>query len=241
MKQKKRRPLPARRDPRQFGLALPGLPGTVTVTSLRLKGDLSYEDWERSCRLVGRVGRGVQWWVADLVMYGEAHFSDKWSQGVEAIGYDPRTLTNIAWVAERIAPGRRRASLSFAHHQQVAGLDDQRKQDAWLDRAERKGWTRAELRAAMKEAGDVKGRGGPEEGTAEGADERWQRIRKALDIVRATRQRLELEQRKHSWDPEAIDDLLNELEAVLYREGEEAQAAGGPKRKLDSQNRNVGK
>jgi len=223
MKKKKprHRSLPARRDPRQLGLALPGLPGTVTVTSLRLKGDLSYEEWERSCRLVGRVGRGVQWWVADLVMYGEKHFPKKESQGVEAIGYDPRTLTNIAWVAERIAPSRRRAGLSFAHHQQVAGLDDQKKQDAWLDKAEKKGWTRAELRDAMREAGDITGRGGPAEGTPEGADERWQRIRKALDIVRATRQRLELEQRKHPWEPKQVDDLLNELEAVLYREGEE--------------------
>ena len=222
---KKRRQLPTRRDPRQLGLALPGLPGTVTVTSLRLKGDLSYEEWERSCRLVGRVGRGVQWWVADLVMYGEAHFGERMAQGVESMGYDPKTLTNIAWVAERITPGRRRAALSFSHHQVVAALDDTKKQDRWLDKAEAHGWTRAELRTAMKEAGDLPGRGGPSEGTAESADERWQRIRKALDVIRATRERVEREAR--AWEPKEVDDLLNDLELVLYREGDEPQPAVG--------------
>ena len=58
----------------------------------------------------------------------------------------------------------------------------------------------------MKEAGDVQGRGEP-------VDEPGQRIQKALEIIHATRQRLELE--AQSWEAPEAHTLLNELEAVL--------------------------
>jgi hypothetical protein len=216
-KTKKRRSLPARRDPRQLGLALPGLPGTVTVTSLTLKGDLSYEEWERSCKLVGRVGRGVQWWVADLVMYGEKKFGERMAQGVEAMGYDARTLTNIAWVAERIEPARRRAELSFGHHQVVAALDAKPDQDTWLEKAIKKGWTRAELRQAMKEAGVITGRGGPTEAQPD-SSEAWARIRKALDVVKGAKVKIAAVPDDGMLPKSDVTALLDELEGMLYVE-----------------------
>jgi hypothetical protein len=231
-KLKKKRPRPARRDPRQLGLALPGLPGTVTVTALTLKGDLSYEEWERSCKLIGRVGRGVQWWVADLVMFGETKFGEKAYQGIEAMGYDPKTLSNVAWVAERIEPARRRAELSFGHHQVVAALDAKPDQDAWLEKAIKKGWTRAELRQAMKDAGAITGRGGPAEAQPD-SSEAWTRIRKALDVVKGAKAKIaDLPDNlsNASWLPKSeVTALLDELEGILFIEPAEPPAE--PKKK----------
>lgn len=227
--------LPARRDPRQLGLALPGLPGTVTVTSLTLKGDLSYEEWESSCKLIGRVGRGVQWWVADLVMYGEKKFGERMAQGVEAMGYDPKTLSNVAWVSERIEPSRRRKECSFGHHQAVAALDDKKTQDLWLAKAIAMGWTRAELRAALKEARLITGRGGSGEPTAD-QGEAWERIRKALDVVKGAKVKIATVPEDGMLPKSDVAALLDELEGMLFIE---PAAPAEPMKKLRRKRKGV--
>ena len=214
-KPKKKRALPARRDPRQLGLALPGL--EVTPTALKMKPGLSFAIWEQKCRLVGQIGRGAQWWIADLIVYGEAQFGEKAYQGVEAMGYDPKTLTNIAWVAERIEPPRRRGELSFGHHQVVAALDLSKDQDAWLDKAIKKGWTRAELRQAMKDAGVITGRGGPAEAQPD-AGEAWTRIRRALDVVKGAKVKIAAVPDDGVLPKSEVTSLLDELEGMLFIE-----------------------
>jgi hypothetical protein len=45
---------------------------------------------------------------------------------------------NMAYVAGRFAPERRRAELSFSHHAEVAALAPD-EQEEWLDRAQASG------------------------------------------------------------------------------------------------------
>jgi N6-adenosine-specific RNA methylase IME4 len=52
-------------------------------------------------------------------------------------------------VASRVETSRRREVLSWSHHKEVAALEPA-EQDAWLDRAEAEGWTRMDLRSAIK-------------------------------------------------------------------------------------------
>ena len=59
-----------------------------------------------------------------------------------------QTLRNLAWVARSFETSRRRDSLSFAHHAEVAALP-QAEQELWLNRAERLGWSRNELRRQL--------------------------------------------------------------------------------------------
>ena len=125
------------------------LPGIVTPVSLTLPKHLPWADYPRTGQLLGRIGRGVQFWKGDFLVQGQHLYGEKFAQGAEALGDDPKTLVNLAWVAERVAPARRRAGLSFSHHAEVAALEP-KEQDTWLARAETEGWTRGQLRKALK-------------------------------------------------------------------------------------------
>ncbi|MGB6867160.1 MAG: hypothetical protein WBE11_15855 [Candidatus Aminicenantaceae bacterium] len=64
--------------------------------------------------------------------------------------YSDRTIKNIAWVCRKVEPSRRRANLSFAHHQVVAPLTPE-EQVFWLKETERMGWAVKELRRRKSE------------------------------------------------------------------------------------------
>ncbi|MBI3937165.1 MAG: hypothetical protein HY323_09325 [Betaproteobacteria bacterium] len=135
-------------------LALPPLPGTLRATSWTLPTKLSYGEYERLCRSFGGGARGLsnmlQWAAGDLICYGERLYGEKTYHALEFLGFDERTLSNYARVASVFPLARRRAlPLTHAHHAEVAALHPE-EQDEWLDKAAKEGWTRAELRRAMK-------------------------------------------------------------------------------------------
>lgn len=137
-----------------------GIPGALTTTALYLPSTLSYEQWAQTGAILRYFEKGVQWWLGDWWRHGERHYGDMASQEAqdglqEQVGYAYKTIANCAWVAGRIEPSRRRESLSWSHHQEVARFDDAAQQDEWLDRAEAENWTRAELRQALRGDGDV--------------------------------------------------------------------------------------
>lgn len=142
----KKRPLPA--------LALPPLPGRLTATAWALPAQLSYTEFEKLCRGFGGGARGLsntlQWAAGDLIVYGERLYGEKCYQALEFLGFDERTLSNYARVASAFPPARRRAlPLTFSHHAEVAKLHPE-EQDEWLDKTQKKGWPRAELRKALR-------------------------------------------------------------------------------------------
>jgi hypothetical protein len=75
-----------------------------------------------------------------------------------------RRLRNYAWVARQVPLSRRRDSLSFGYHAEVAALA-QAEQDFWLRKAEELSWPvrqlRQEVRASIRErhAGKTSARG----------------------------------------------------------------------------------
>jgi hypothetical protein len=133
---------------------LPGLPGRVTPTSLALQQGLSPDEWCRVLILLGRIGRGSQWWLGDALNYGEGAYGEAHAQYVEQAGYSVKTLLNLSWVAAAVAPERRREDLSWSHHEAVAGLDAD-KQVAWLavaaDGDHGLPWSVPKLRQAIRE------------------------------------------------------------------------------------------
>ncbi|HEY0447601.1 hypothetical protein [Actinophytocola sp.] len=96
---------------------------TVSAVAWAPAADLDCAQWIVHGERLGSIGRGVAWWIGDWMNYGNAKFGEKYSRAARITGYDPQTLMNMAYVASRFAPDRRRAALSWSHHSEVSALD----------------------------------------------------------------------------------------------------------------------
>lgn len=92
------------------------------------------------------------WWRGDWLRYGESRddWKDRLSQLHDATGLSEKTLKNERAVAA-IPASRRRDGLDFGMHAEVAGLEPDA-QVRMLDKAERGGWDRRDLRHAVRKA-----------------------------------------------------------------------------------------
>jgi hypothetical protein len=113
-----------------------------------------FEAWRAQAPILGRAVRGIQWVVAEWILYGEAHYGERAAQAISETGLAPHTILNILAVARAFPePSRRRDALSFAHHEAVAALQPV-EQDIWLDAAARGEWSVTRLRQAVRAKGD---------------------------------------------------------------------------------------
>jgi hypothetical protein len=96
--------------------------------------DLPYEEWLRVGGRLGVAGRSAGWWLGDWLRYGTARYGTKYTAALRVTGYDRQTLMNMVYVATRFDASRRRESLSWSHHAELAGLEAA-EQDQWLERA----------------------------------------------------------------------------------------------------------
>ncbi|MDR7492250.1 MAG: LmbU family transcriptional regulator [Armatimonadota bacterium] len=118
---------------------------------------LPYEAWEELGRALGAMARTNRWWLGDWLLAGEDLYGEEASQALESryeqgervTGLAYETLTNYAWVCRQVPPERRRPSLSFSAHAEVASLEPD-EQERWLSLAEEQGWSSAELRRALR-------------------------------------------------------------------------------------------
>jgi hypothetical protein len=90
------------------------------------------------------------WWLGDWLVFGKKNYADRYQRAIRAAGLSYQTLRNYAWVARRFELSRRRSTLTFQHHAEVASLLGE-EQDALLDLAERHMWTTKQLRQAIRE------------------------------------------------------------------------------------------
>lgn len=135
------------------------LPGKITDLALTLPPGLSYEEVRDGLRFVGRTGRALGWWAADLLVYAEVHFGEaQFSQLAEELGYAPHTCQNLLTVGHAWTPKRRRAGLDLGHHAALARLDPE-DQVHWAELAEAgdrlpngevKRWTVSRLREELR-------------------------------------------------------------------------------------------
>jgi hypothetical protein len=134
------------------GTALPrGRGWRSTRSALYLAHDLDFAEWQRLGRRVALVADSASWWIGDWLVFGQHHFPGRYRAAGIATGLDYQTLRNYAWVVSRFAPSRRRDTLSFGHHAEVASLSED-DQDAWLRRALVERWSRNELRRRLRAA-----------------------------------------------------------------------------------------
>jgi hypothetical protein len=118
------------------------------------KGNPTFEEWIKVGDFIKKSNQSVQFWLGDWLNYGEARWGEKYSQALETTEYALGTLQNAAWVASNVDPVRRRAGLSFSHHQTVAHLPPQ-EQEILLDEAEEKQLTVGEFRKLVYKSNKV--------------------------------------------------------------------------------------
>jgi hypothetical protein len=130
----------------------------LTPVAWRAELDLALEEWLESGRRLGLLGRNVAWWIGDWLRYGNHAYGERYVRAARVTGYDAQTLMNMVYVASHFPPTRRRGSLSWSHHAEIAALEAN-EQDAWLDRAETERLSvhclRQEIRAKLRGGTDA--------------------------------------------------------------------------------------
>lgn len=115
-----------------------GLRGQVLPVGWNLPEDLSETEWRQAGELLGKVERSVTWWLGDWWAFGEARYGQRKAvveaDGWEGPGYQAcRDAASVCGKFDQLS--RRRDSLSFNHHREVAALSSL-EADALLDWAE---------------------------------------------------------------------------------------------------------
>jgi hypothetical protein len=124
----------------------------VTSLGLILRDVPEYDEWCAMGLQLQGLARSIHWLAGDWLNIGEREYGETYVQAIDATGYSAQTLMNDKWVASRIEISRRRENLSHGHHCEVASQPEE-VQDYWLDQAEMNGWSRDDLRKAIKAAG----------------------------------------------------------------------------------------
>jgi hypothetical protein len=124
----------------------------LTPVGLEVRGEPSFEEWREAGEVLRYMEGSTHWWLGDWLNLGEQSYGEMYLKAEAAIGdsLSYGTLRNCKSVAGKVELSRRRDNLSFAHHQEVAPLPP-RDQTKWLKQAEDEGWTRAQLRAALRD------------------------------------------------------------------------------------------
>lgn len=119
--------------------------------TLLIPRGVELEEWRSLGRQINVISDSSSWWLGDWLIYGQNEYPNRYKQAIEDTSLDYQTLRNYSWVARRFSPERRRSSLSFQHHAEVASRP-QEEQEKWLAEAEQHGWSRNKLRRMIRES-----------------------------------------------------------------------------------------
>src|SRR5260221_2889841 len=108
-------------------------------------GNPTFEECLSALKLIDKVESSKHWWIGDLLNHVEAKYGEKYEEAIKETGFDYQTLRNDRWVASSVELARRRDSLSFGHHAEVASYAPQ-EQAILLEKAETQGLSIAQLR-----------------------------------------------------------------------------------------------
>ena len=129
------------------GALTPNDPFEITSTGLRLLHKPTFEEWVTFGRKLWSIRTAIQWCVGDWLAYGEGRgdWGETYAQAHEVTQYSERTLSNLAWVSDRVQMSRRREDLSHSHHEAVAKLEPTT-QAVVLQKAASEKWSREDVR-----------------------------------------------------------------------------------------------
>lgn len=119
--------------------------------ALPLPANMPFDEWRDLGVWLCTASKALNWHIGDWWAFGGHAYGERAKVAAEGIfGLAFQTLRNAGAVCRAIETSRRRDSLSFSHHAEVAALDPP-DADALLDMAEAEGWSKSRLRAAVNE------------------------------------------------------------------------------------------
>jgi hypothetical protein len=122
----------------------------VSPVSLELPQGVSIEAWSALLPRVDFIKNATNWWLGDLILYGEAAYGELHSQYLPEDTASISAYKTARWVASRIESERRRPALSWSHHREVAPLEHEA-QEQLLDLALAENLSVHALRKLIKE------------------------------------------------------------------------------------------
>jgi hypothetical protein len=96
---------------------------TLTPTGMITQGMPKFDEWVKCGDFIQKANKSVHFWLGDWLNFGEGAYGEEFAQEIDEVKFKYQTLQNDKWVAKRIAPSRRRESISFSHHAEVADLE----------------------------------------------------------------------------------------------------------------------
>jgi hypothetical protein len=126
-------------------------PFRLVATGATLTAPPTFDEWFHATMWAISTERASAWWVGDLLAYGADKWSDRYHEAASLSGYTEETLRNRVWVSRAVPLSRRRDTLTYSAHVEVASLpaDDQVE---WLDRAEVEELSAHALRRKIQES-----------------------------------------------------------------------------------------
>ena len=143
---------------------------------LQLPQRLPFERWLDIGRQLSAVSTSAAWCLGDWLVFGEQAYAGRYRQAIERTSLDYQTLRNYAWVARRFSLSRRRDTLSFGHHCEVAARPEP-EQDFWLRKAEEHRWPVKQLRREVRASLAERSAGDHELATEGGGQHEWVVVR----------------------------------------------------------------
>lgn len=130
--------------------------GSFELTSIGLvvHGRPTLEQYIAEFSKMRQIQTAMQWYLGDLVNYGEPAYGEKYAQAIES-GYDPDYLRNLSYIAQRFPMARRNAQCTWSQHALVASMPNE-DADRWLALSAARGLTRAALKALIDPEGAPK-------------------------------------------------------------------------------------
>jgi hypothetical protein len=122
------------------------------VSNEPIQEGLSFEEWKEYGRNLGRIEKIYMWKVGEWWAYGEINYGEKTSitKSDDWDGPSYQTCEDAGWVFKKFHFSRRHENLSWSHHREVAGLDEE-DADRFLNDAITHKWSRKELRKQLSD------------------------------------------------------------------------------------------
>jgi hypothetical protein len=124
----------------------------LTTTGIRpTRRPANESDWLQLGAALRTLHKSLAWIAGDWLAQGLGTFGRTVDDLAAVLDVDAGTIHNWTSVARAVEFSRRRDTLSYSHHVEVAKFEDPADQNQWLDLAERNGWSSKELRAHIKD------------------------------------------------------------------------------------------